>query len=51
MFCCSGDCGMYAIKYVEHLMAGLKLDTIIDDNMELFRQKWCTDLFYRDVRP
>ena len=25
MFCCSGDCGMYAIKHVEHLMVGLKL--------------------------
>ena len=32
VFCCSGDCGMYAIKYVEHLLAGLKLDTINDDN-------------------
>lgn len=47
----SGDCGMYAIKHIEHLLCGLKLDTIIDANMSLFRKKWSVDLWYQDVGP
>ncbi|XP_062116961.1 carbon catabolite repressor protein 4 homolog 3-like isoform X3 [Humulus lupulus] len=41
----SGDCGVYAIKYIEHLLGRLPLDTICDDSMELFRNKWTVDLW------
>ena len=51
MIFCSGDCGMYAIKHIEHLLCGLKLDTIIDDNMSLFGKEWYVDLWYQDVGP
>ena len=51
MIFCSGDCGMYAIKYIEHLLCGLPLDTIINDNMSLFRKKWSVDLWYQDATP
>ncbi|XP_062118553.1 uncharacterized protein LOC133832194 [Humulus lupulus] len=44
----SGDCGVYAIKHIEHLLGRLPLDTICDDNMELFRNKWTVDLWYQE---
>ncbi|XP_062075166.1 uncharacterized protein LOC133779192 [Humulus lupulus] len=44
----SGDCGVYAIKHIEHLLGRLPLDTICDDNMELFRNKWTIDLWYQN---
>ncbi|XP_062081617.1 uncharacterized protein LOC133788237 [Humulus lupulus] len=47
----SGDCGVYAIKYIEHLMVGLPLETICDENMEVFRNKWTTDLWYQNLLP
>ncbi|XP_062086522.1 uncharacterized protein LOC133792614 [Humulus lupulus] len=46
----SGDCGVYAIKHIEHLLGRLPLDTICDDNMELFRNKWTVDLWYQNFR-
>ncbi|XP_062076473.1 uncharacterized protein LOC133781482 [Humulus lupulus] len=46
----SGDCGVYAIKHIEHLLGRLPLDTICDDNMKLFRNKWTVDLWYQNVR-
>ncbi|XP_062079045.1 uncharacterized protein LOC133783573 [Humulus lupulus] len=47
----SGDCGVYAIKYIEHLMVGLPLEAICDENMEVFRNKWTTDLWYQNLLP
>ncbi|XP_062103807.1 uncharacterized protein LOC133814921 [Humulus lupulus] len=46
----SGDCGVYAIKNIEHLLGRLPLHTICDNNMELFINKWTVDLWYQNVR-
>lgn len=43
----SGDCGMFAIKYVEHILVGVGFDTLLSENMRTFRKKWSTDLFFQ----
>ncbi|KAM6548176.1 hypothetical protein CsatB_019852 [Cannabis sativa] len=45
----SGDCGVYALEYIEHLMLNRSLDNITDDNMRMFRDRWCVDLFYQNL--
>ncbi|XP_062100256.1 uncharacterized protein LOC133806146 [Humulus lupulus] len=45
----SGDCGIYAIEYVEHRMLDLPFEKVNDDNMLTFRHRWCVDLFYQNV--
>ncbi|XP_062092482.1 uncharacterized protein LOC133798262 [Humulus lupulus] len=45
----SGDCGMFAIKHIEHLVVRLPLDTVIDENIQHFRTKWYVDLFYQNL--
>ncbi|XP_062113626.1 uncharacterized protein LOC133824678 [Humulus lupulus] len=47
----SGDCGVYAVKHIEHLMVDLPLETICDENVEVFRNKWTTDLWYQNLLP
>ncbi|XP_060973197.1 uncharacterized protein LOC133038834 [Cannabis sativa] len=44
----SGDCGVYALEYIEHLMLNRSLDNITDDSMRMFRDRWCVDLFYQN---
>ncbi|XP_062083509.1 uncharacterized protein LOC133789787 [Humulus lupulus] len=46
-----GDCGVYVFKHIEHLIVSIPLETICDENIELFRNKWMTDLWYQNVRP
>ena len=43
----SGDCGMFAIKYVEHILVDAGFDTLLSENMRTFRKKWSTDLFFQ----
>ncbi|XP_060969515.1 uncharacterized protein LOC115713230 [Cannabis sativa] len=45
----SGDCGVYALEYIEHLMLNRSLDNITDDSMRMFRDRWCVDLFYQNL--
>ncbi|RYE04983.1 MAG: hypothetical protein EOP33_07880 [Rickettsiaceae bacterium] len=49
--CCSGDCGMFALKYVEHVVLNESFDTLQSENMRMFRKKWCVDLFYNHLIP
>ncbi|KAM6558355.1 hypothetical protein CsatA_027594 [Cannabis sativa] len=45
----SGDCGVYCIEYVEHLMMQRGLTDVTPDRIAMFRQRWCVDLFYQNV--
>uniref|UniRef100_A0A803P554 Ubiquitin-like protease family profile domain-containing protein n=1 Tax=Cannabis sativa TaxID=3483 RepID=A0A803P554_CANSA len=45
----SGDCGIYSIKYVEHLMMKRSLNDVTDKNIQMFRDRWCVDLFYQNL--
>uniref|UniRef100_A0A803R048 Ubiquitin-like protease family profile domain-containing protein n=1 Tax=Cannabis sativa TaxID=3483 RepID=A0A803R048_CANSA len=42
----SGDCGVFAMEYIEHCMLERSLELVNDDNMLTFRHRWCVDLFY-----
>ena len=46
---CSGDCGVFALKYVEHKVLDLPLSYITDENMNVFRQRWAADLFAQSI--
>lgn len=48
---CSGDCGIYAIKHLEYLLAKLPLDDVVDQNIQFCRDKLCVDLFYHHLDP
>ncbi|KAM6567398.1 hypothetical protein CsatA_026526 [Cannabis sativa] len=45
----SGNCGMYAMEHIEHLMLERSLEHVHDDNMLTFRDRWCVDLFYQNL--
>ncbi|XP_060969916.1 uncharacterized protein LOC115695232 [Cannabis sativa] len=45
----SGNCGMYAMEHIEHLMLDRSLEHVHDDNMLTFRHRWCVDLFYQNL--
>ncbi|XP_062119852.1 uncharacterized protein LOC133834299 isoform X2 [Humulus lupulus] len=45
----SGDCGCYVIEHIEHKLLQLPFDNVTDNNMKLFRQRWCVDLFYQNL--
>ncbi|XP_062094226.1 uncharacterized protein LOC133800285 [Humulus lupulus] len=45
----SGDCGCYVIEHIEHKLLQLPFDNVIDNNMKIFRQRWCVDLFYQNL--
>ena len=46
---CSGDCGIYAIKYLEYLIADKGLDAVKDEHMRFQQKKLCVDLFYNNL--
>ena len=48
---CSGDCGMFAIKYIEHLMTGRDIKSITSEKMQDFRNEWCMDVFFQAIHP
>ncbi|KAM6553330.1 hypothetical protein CsatB_014092 [Cannabis sativa] len=45
----SGNCGVYAMEHIEHLMLDRSLEHVHDDNMLTFRHRWCVDLFYQNL--
>ncbi|XP_062088928.1 uncharacterized protein LOC133795495 [Humulus lupulus] len=45
------NCGVYVFKHIEHLMVGLSLETICEENIEVFRNKWTTNLWYQFFLP
>ncbi|KAM6556080.1 hypothetical protein CsatB_003099 [Cannabis sativa] len=45
----SGDCGVYCIEYVEHLMMQRGLTDVTPGRIVMFRERWCVDLFYQNV--
>ncbi|XP_060966506.1 uncharacterized protein LOC133034957 [Cannabis sativa] len=45
----SGDCGIYCIEYVEHLMMKRGLTDVTQRRIKLFRERWCVALFYQNI--
>ncbi|KAL6333970.1 hypothetical protein AAG906_000021 [Vitis piasezkii] len=48
---CSGDCGMFVIKYVEYLMHNHPLKSLTSARMDWFREKMAAELFYMKYLP
>lgn len=42
---CSGDCGMFTIKAAEFLVHYSPLTNLKQDDMRMFRQKLCIELY------
>ncbi|GMN19374.1 hypothetical protein TIFTF001_046945 [Ficus carica] len=47
----SGDCAVYAIKYIEFDMEGIKLNLIDDDMIEFYRKKMAIEIFHNHWVP
>ncbi|GMN36059.1 hypothetical protein TIFTF001_042352 [Ficus carica] len=47
----SGDCDVYAIKYIEFDMEGIKLNLINDDMIEFYRKKMAIEIFHNHWVP
>ena len=47
----SGDCAIYAIKFMELDMQGLNFESLNDDLMEQLRYKMAVDIFLQDWDP
>ena len=47
----SGDCAIYAIKFMELDMQGLNFESLNDDIMEQLRYKMAVDIFLQDWDP
>ena len=45
---CSGDCGIFAIKHMENLIANKELYDGVDKNTRFWREKLCVNLFYHN---
>ena len=45
---CRGDCGVYVLKFVEYLMAGLPLDFSHKD-IPFFRRKYAEEVYARQL--
>ena len=43
---CSGDYGMFLLKYVEYLMHDHPFSSLTGARMDWFQEKMATDLFY-----
>ena len=51
-FClCSGDYGMFLIKFVEYLMHNHPMDTLTSECMDWFREKMALELFFHKELP
>ncbi|KAL6323807.1 hypothetical protein AAG906_003428 [Vitis piasezkii] len=48
---CSGDCGMFVVKYVEYLMYNHPLKSLTSARMDWFREKMAVELFYMKYLP
>ncbi|KAL2490224.1 Ulp1 protease family protein [Abeliophyllum distichum] len=47
----SGDCGVYAIKYIECLAAGRSVDVVTDENMLFWRRKLAVEMYSKEFDP
>ena len=48
---CSGDCGMFLIKFAEYLMHNHPMDTLTGERMDWFREKMAVELFLPKELP
>ncbi|GMN54712.1 hypothetical protein TIFTF001_023844 [Ficus carica] len=47
----SGDCAVYAIKYIEFDMQGQNFETINDANIKFYREKMAINIYHNDWVP
>lgn len=47
----SGDCGVFAIMYMEYLTAALDVSEVTSDHIVFWRQKWAVRLFHHIIDP
>ena len=48
---CSGDCGVYVLKFLEFLISKKNIMDVNDANMEFFRRQLTVDLFFHNAFP
>ena len=47
----SGNCGVYAVRFMQHLVADLPLLDIREDKVQYYRDKFCLDILYENDGP
>ena len=47
----SGNCGIYAVRFMQHLLADLPVLDVDEDKIPYYRDKFCLDLLYNNDVP